>query len=79
MDAALKMAAEKTQIELLALPDAELLTLKASLPYLKVRQMSVQASKPEGLTPLNILSMEIPKSEGLSFEAAFTSHFGHLG
>ena len=79
MDAAVKMAAEKKQIELLALPDSELLTLRASLPYLKVRQMSVQASKPEGLTPLNILSIETPKSEGLSFDAAFSSHFGHLG
>ena len=74
MDEAVKVAADRKFRELLALPDAELLSLKASLPNLqtKVAQVEIKASI-EGLEPLNLL---IQAAEGSSAELSIGSAFG---
>jgi hypothetical protein len=77
---AVKRAAGRKQDELLAKSDSELLALQASLPHLQVKQMTVQASRNEGLPMLSLLVVDRPQSaDGLSLNAAFSSHFMHLG
>lgn len=75
MDAALSLAADRKFKELLAMPDANLLTLKASLPNLQPRatQIRVTASS-EGLDivdSLQVRAQKIAAGQGYSIGDAF--------
>lgn len=63
MDAAFDRASERKFREILAMPDAELLTLRASLPSLEIKatQLEITAST-EGLEPLEILTIQAAKA-----------------
>ena len=76
MDAALSMAADRKFHELLAMPDANLLMLKASLPNLQLRatRIQVQASK-DGLDivdSLQVRAQKIAAGTGYSIGDAFS-------
>lgn len=75
---AAKKAVDRKVMDLLAQPEEELLIIKASLPLLEARKVTVQASG-SGLTPINLSASGVidvsGKEQSLSLGAAFGSGF----
>ncbi len=79
MNAAFDKAANRKFREILAMPDAELLTLRASLPSMKVRaaQLEITASQ-EGLEPLELLTVQAEMAARAG-EVSIGAAFGFAG
>ncbi len=76
MNAAFDRASDRKFREILAMPDAELLTLRASLPSMSIKatQLEITASQ-EGLEPLDLLTVQASKAASAG-EVSIGSAFG---